>query len=175
MKKFYSDLDKDVDIALTIVLEYGDGTIARPALSMKELLRHRYLLSLEGNDVSSGLKCMLLSKSVVFMLDTTFESWALETQLEPFVHYIPVEPDLSDLHEKLEWAKQNEQACREISDHATEFMSNFLGCAERNNSQADIEFKQLLVRSYKNALSQIMKDFLLENCELNHSNSRSAN
>jgi len=175
VKRFYSDLDKEIDIALTTVLEYGDSAITRPAMSMKELLRNRYLLSLEGNDVSSGLKWMLLSKSVVFMPDPTYESWALETQLKPFLHYIPVEQDLSDLHEKLEWAKQNEQACREISDRATKFMSNFLGYAERNNSQTDLEIKQLLVQSYKNAMRQILGDHPIEICELNNLSSRSAN
>jgi hypothetical protein len=32
-----------------------------------ELLQHKYLLALEDNDVSTGLKWMLMSSSVVFM------------------------------------------------------------------------------------------------------------
>jgi hypothetical protein len=34
--------------------------------------------------------------------------------LLPYVHYIPVLPDLSDLEEKVEWAIDNDEAARKI-------------------------------------------------------------
>lgn len=174
VRKFFSDRSEDVDIALTLVLEYGDAAIRRPALGMEALLRNKYLLSLEGNDVSSGLKWMLLSKSVVFMPAPTYVSWALETRLRPFVHYIPVQPDLSDMRERLEWAKGNDRACIGISARATEFMSNFLGYAERNNSRVDAGVKQLLVQNFNDAMSRILGDFQLESCDQNHTSAHSA-
>ena len=39
----------------------------QPAISERRLLQYKYLLSLEGNDVATGLKWMMLSDSVVFM------------------------------------------------------------------------------------------------------------
>ena len=173
VRKFISDQRKDVDIALTFVLEYGDSTLTRPALGMKDLLQNKYLLSLEGNDVSSGLKWMLLSKSVVFMPTSTYESWALESQLRPFIHYVPVQRDLSDMHERLKWAKSNDELCRNISARATEFMSNFLGYSERNHSLEDVKLKQLLVKNFNYAMSQVLGDFALESCEQNHTGTHS--
>jgi hypothetical protein len=173
VRKFISDQSEDVDIALTFVLEYGDSTITRPALGLKDLLQNKYLLSLEGNDVSSGLKWMLLSKSVVFMTAPTYESWALESQLRPFVHYVPVQRDLSDVHERLRWAKSNDELCRDISVRATEFMSNFLGYSERNHSLADVELKQLLVKNFNYAMSRVLGDFELESCDQNHMSTHS--
>ena len=49
-------------------------------ISKKELLKHKYLLSMEGNDIASGLKWMLLSNSVVFMAKPEHESWAMEVR-----------------------------------------------------------------------------------------------
>ena len=58
----------------------------RPALDLREQLQFRYLLSLEGNDVASGLKWMLHSNSTVLMPKPTCESWACESLLRPYVH-----------------------------------------------------------------------------------------
>jgi len=66
-------------------------------MSMAEQLQSKFLLSLEGNDVASGLKWMLYSNSIVVMPKPTCESWACETFLVPFEHYVPVKHDLSDL------------------------------------------------------------------------------
>jgi hypothetical protein len=91
-------------------------------MTTEQLLEHKYLLSLEGNDIASGLNWMLLSKSVVFMAPPKFETFAMEGKLVPYYHYIPLAPDFSDLVEKLEWARQNEEICRQISLQATEYI-----------------------------------------------------
>ena len=38
--------------------------------------------------------------------------------LEPFKHYVPVEPDYSDLIEKIEWCKQHRDECIHIGNQA---------------------------------------------------------
>ena len=47
-------------------------------LRRAQLLRHRYLLSLEGNDVASNLKWLMGHNSVVVMPPPTVETWLLE-------------------------------------------------------------------------------------------------
>lgn len=54
--------------------------LEKDKISKKELLKHKYLLSMEGNDIASGLKWMLLSNSVVFMAKPEHESWAMEVR-----------------------------------------------------------------------------------------------
>lgn len=48
------------------------------------------MLVLEGHDVPEDLLWKLYSNSVVFMSEPTYESWAMETLIEAWKHYIPV-------------------------------------------------------------------------------------
>jgi len=82
------------------------------------MLKYKYLLSIEGNDVATGLKWMLYSNSVIF----TKATWAMEDLLLPFVHYIPIAPDYSNLLEMIRWAEDHQHACQVISKRATDFM-----------------------------------------------------
>jgi len=97
--------------------EYFKGQMTK-----QQMLRYKYLLSLEGNDVATNLKWNLASSSVVFMPKPTAETYAMEGLLVPYVHYIPVNNDGSDLEEKLQWARENDATCKWISEQATEYM-----------------------------------------------------
>jgi hypothetical protein len=87
-------------------------------MSMTELLRYKGLLILEGNDVASGLKWAMYSQSVVLMQRPTHTSWAMEELLEPWVHYIPVHINLTDIEEKTQWIIDNDKAAQKISERA---------------------------------------------------------
>lgn len=97
----------------------------RPHLSMSQLLASKFLLVLEGNDVSSGLKWILASRSTPIMPTPTVESWACEAMLRPFVHYVPVAADLSDLAEVHAWCRDNDGACRDIALAGRAYMAAF--------------------------------------------------
>mmetsp|Transcript_25554 Transcript_25554/g.51678 ORF Transcript_25554/g.51678 Transcript_25554/m.51678 type:complete len:357 (-) Transcript_25554:3487-4557(-) len=92
--------------------------------SMEEQLKFKYILSIEGNDVASGLKWQMASNSVVFMPKPMLASFFMEDLLVPFVHYVPVNDDLSDLVDMVEWARENDEKCRWISDQATKYVEN---------------------------------------------------
>ncbi len=94
--------------------------------SIREQLQCKFLISLEGNDVASGLKWMLHSNSVVMMPKPSISSWLMEETLEPFVHYIPLADDFSDIEEQFEWAVNHEAECIEISSNASQYMNRFL-------------------------------------------------
>ena len=102
-----------------------DKKYLKPRMSMNSQLKYKYLLSLEGNDVATGLKWQLYSNSVVFMKKPTFVSWAMEDKLEPYVHYIPLNDDFSDVDEKLRWAESNQDRCEIISRNATQYIEQF--------------------------------------------------
>lgn len=112
---------RNFEIAKNITV---DPSFFRPRMSMEKLLEHKYLLNLEGNDVSTGLKWMLASSSVVFMPTPSAVSFAMESKLVPYVHYVPVKDDGSDLLEQLEWAKKNDDRCRWISEQASAYMND---------------------------------------------------
>jgi len=95
-------------------------------LSMKELLRYKYLLSIEGNDISSGLKWMLFSNSVVFLAPITYASWAMEPFLKPFVHFIPVNSNMTNLEEMINWAEEHPTETKHIAERSTLFIYDLL-------------------------------------------------
>lgn len=47
-------------------------------------------------------------------------------RLTPWVHYVPVKRDLSDLIEKVEWAKANDEMAKTIAKNGANFARNNL-------------------------------------------------
>lgn len=121
----YSD-SCDIGFSQVCQGQSPDKRLLKKSMSLKEQLEYKYLLSLEGNDVASGLKWQLYSNSVVFMRKPRIVSWAMEDTLEPFVHYIPILDDFSDFEKQLEWANNNQDKCKIISENATKFIEQFL-------------------------------------------------
>ena len=72
-----------------------------PLMTIREQLRYRYILAIEGNDVASNLKWVLSSNSIAVMPRPTFETWFQEGCLVPNVHYIEIRPDYADLEDRL--------------------------------------------------------------------------
>ncbi|KAL7554717.1 hypothetical protein ACHAWF_018240 [Thalassiosira exigua] len=95
-------------------------------LDVKDQLAYKYIISIEGNDVSSGLKWMLLSNSVVLTPQFTWESWAMEGTLKPFVHYIPVKDDMSNVEDMVDWAEGHPEEARLIAERSTLFIYDLL-------------------------------------------------
>lgn len=94
-------------------------------VSIQQMLRHKYILSIEGNDKDSGLNWKLNSNSLVFMAKPTCVSWLMEDQLVPNYHYILVEDEFGDLGERYEWCEQNPDQCKQIIQNANDFMKGF--------------------------------------------------
>jgi hypothetical protein len=120
---------KLVDARLTAtsnkVPDVIDGfNLTAAVLPVTDMLSYKGLIVLEGNDVSSGLKWALLSQSVVLMPRPTFTSWAMEELLEPWIHYIPLLSDFSDVDEKVAWMIQHDAEARRISHRATLWMAD---------------------------------------------------
>jgi hypothetical protein len=83
-------------------------------ISPEDWLNHKVLLAVEGNDVSSALRWMMAADSVVLMPHPTCETVFCEGLLVPWIHYVPVKPDFSDLKLKYYWILQNPQKAFEI-------------------------------------------------------------
>ena len=101
------------------------NNLIKPKLSGEQMIQHKYIVSIHGNDKDSGLNWKLQTDSVVLMPEPYIESWLMEGLLEPGVHYVLLKDDLSDLPEKLQWCRDNQHECERISHNATEFMRQF--------------------------------------------------
>jgi hypothetical protein len=97
-------------------------SLTKNQMSIKELLTHKYIVSLEGNDKSSSLNWILASNSVPIMAKPKCHSWLCEPWLEPNVHYVEIKEDFSDLPEKIEWCISNDNLCKEIAQNGRDFI-----------------------------------------------------
>lgn len=96
-----------------------------------EPLFYKYVISTHGpgSQWSNRFRSLLTSGAVVFKQESALkEFW--EEDLVPFKHYIPVQEDMSDLIEMLEWAKDNDQESKAIAKAALRFVQENLS-AER--------------------------------------------
>lgn len=98
----------------------------RAPMSIEAQLRHRFILSLEGKDVATNLKWVLSSNSVCMMPEPRFETWFMEGTLKPWVHYVPLAPDCSDLEAKMEECLEQPALCEEIARNARTHVAPFL-------------------------------------------------
>lgn len=82
-----------------------------------EVFSYRYVINTHGNgnDWSNRFRSLLSTGAVVFKQESSlFEFW--EWGLKPWVHYVPVRRDLSDLPQLLRWAQQNDSEARRIAE-----------------------------------------------------------
>ncbi len=93
---------------------------------IKTHLNYKYLPVLDGIVCTyPGYLWRLLSNSLVFKQQSDEIQWFYKA-LAPYEHYVPIKNDMSDLIEKINWAKQNDNKCLVISHNATNFVKNNL-------------------------------------------------
>ena len=151
-----------VDASLTGTLTYHshnmiDGPVVPAVLNgvtlygsrmdYAELLQYKALIMLEGNDISSGFKWALYSNSVVLAQRSLYTSWAMEEQLQPWVHFVPIDDDLSDVEEKMQWVLDNDKEAQKIAHAGKMWISDLIYHPDAQSDEESI-FDNIL-RLYK--------------------------
>lgn len=94
--------------------------------SWEEYLGHKYLIDLDGYVASTpGTAWKLLSNCAVFKRDSRFQLWFSQL-LRPWIHYIPLKEDLSDIFEKITWAQDHDLEVQVIAEQGRAFASENL-------------------------------------------------
>ena len=99
-------------------------------MSIRDQLKFKFILSIEGNDVATNLKWIMSSGSLCFMPKPKFETWYMEGTLEAGKHYVLVADDYSDLEEKVRYYSEHADEARAIVANANAYVTQFLD-AER--------------------------------------------
>jgi hypothetical protein len=87
----------------------------------EEMLKNKYLLSIDGHSASWKRPDLILaSNSVLFKTTSKYYEWFYDG-LIPWVNYIPVRPDASDMMQKLTWARENQGTVKQIIKNANKF------------------------------------------------------
>jgi len=84
-------------------------------LTVGEQLAYRYIISVEGNDFATNLGWIMLSNSVPLMPRPSVETWKMERHLVPYVHYVPLQVDFSDLDRQMAWCRSHQRRCKKIA------------------------------------------------------------
>ena len=95
------------------------------------ICEYKYILNLEGHDWPSSLIPSLFSNSVTLAPTPKWHN-IVHFKLKPWVHYVPLKDDVSDFDEKLEWCRNNDLECKNISMRASEYISQFTPSSEEH-------------------------------------------
>jgi hypothetical protein len=96
--------------------------VLKASASHKSHLRCKYLPVLDGWVATyPGYLWRLLSHSVCFKQTSEDSQWFYRA-LQPFVHYVPINNDMSDLIEKILWAKTHDEECKQIAKNASQWV-----------------------------------------------------
>lgn len=107
-------------------------------LTIKEQLTYKYIISVEGNDFATNLSWIMLSNSVPIMPQPLVETWKMERKLIPYIHYIPLKNDCSDLETQITWCNNNLDKCEEIAFMSKVYVLQFFNNDKENNIINDI-------------------------------------
>ncbi|XP_069003279.1 protein O-glucosyltransferase 1 isoform X2 [Embiotoca jacksoni] len=103
-------------------------TLGRPPakeIPLADHCRYKYLFNFRGVAASFRLKHLFLCGSLVFHVGDEWQEF-FYPQLRPWVHFIPVRQDLSDVRELLQFVKENDAVAEEMATRGKEFILDHL-------------------------------------------------
>jgi Glycosyl transferase family 90 len=115
-----------IDAKFTLFVQGGDSVpylynFQGEHVSFEEQMNYKYHILIDGNVcpyTKSGWK--LFTNSLIFKPDSLWVQWYFNS-LVPYVHYVPLHADLSDLVEKLQWALDHEAESKQIAGNTRQF------------------------------------------------------
>jgi hypothetical protein len=127
-------------------------------MNIASQLQYKALILLEGNDVASGLKWALASNSIVLMPPPTASTWAMEELLQPWVHYVPLDPNLTNVEEQMQWVLNHDTEAQQIANRGSLWIKDLVLHPQAADDDKDI-YKKILCR-YQQHFAQ--SDSLIE-------------
>jgi hypothetical protein len=94
-------------------------------LSPEEQTNYKYIVNVDGHVNAFRLSLELSMGSVVLLADSKYRMW-YRRYLIPYVHYVPIKEDLSNLFEQIKWCREHDKECEEIAIKAKEFCETYL-------------------------------------------------
>lgn len=96
-------------------------------LNPEEQSNFKYLINVDGH-VSAFRLSLELSMGCCILMVESVEKWKIwfTDMLEPYVHYVPVKSDLSDLIDQIKWCQKNDDKCKIIAQNALNFYKKYL-------------------------------------------------
>lgn len=96
-----------------------------PYISFFRFFDYRYSINIDGTVAAYRLPYLLAGDSLVLKQESPYFEHFYK-KLVPYEHFVPFKRDLSDLVEKIEWAKENEEEVQRIIRNANAFVNEQL-------------------------------------------------
>lgn len=138
----------------------GDSLLKTPesslslsgSLTLKEQSTYKYIIHVEGHVQAYRLSIELAMRSVILLVESKYKLW-YQDRLVPWVHYVPVQSDLSDLDKRIQWCLSHDEECKQIAEQARSFYDTWL------SKQACLEYlKNVLHKiSYQCVRKQVVR------------------
>jgi len=113
-------------------------------LTPQEQSRYKYIVNVDGHVSAFRLSLELSMGSVVLLQDSKYKVWFRDS-LVPYVHYVPIKEDLSDLYDRIRWCIDHDKECQEIARQARLFYDTYL------SKKGILDYAQLLFVKIKKA------------------------
>lgn len=95
--------------------------VLKEKIPMNKQLIYKYILNIDGHSKPNRTSYLLNCGSVMFIVESKFVigniCW-FDNVLKPYIHYIPIKYDFSDLEEKILWCRKNDDKCKNIVKNA---------------------------------------------------------
>jgi len=120
-------------------------------MQKSELAAFKYQIDIGGGGGTTwtGTIDKLKMPGLLFHHETVSKDY-IHDDIKPWVHYVPVKSDLSDVVEKLEWAESHEEEAKQIAENASQFMERL--------SQPE-GFEELFMKHMYNPLVKIIEAY----------------
>lgn len=85
---------------------------------------YKYVVYIDGHVAAERLITELNSGSLILKVESLYDwiQW-FHPLMKPFIHYVPVKKDLSDLAHQIQWCKVNDNKCYQITQNASKLYS----------------------------------------------------
>ena len=94
-------------------------------MNLEEQSNHKYILNIDGHVKAFRLSNEMRMGSVILLVDSPYTLW-FQDKMEPYVHFVPIKSDLSDLENRIDWCINNDEKCKQIAKNSLEFYNKYL-------------------------------------------------
>lgn len=100
-------------------------------VGLRGQLGAKYTPAIEGNTFLGRMLRLLSTHQLVFYAGGPFIEWYSE-RLQPWLHYVPIQGDFSNLHERIQWAVANDGEAQAITRRANHLVQTHLRKEDMN-------------------------------------------
>lgn len=106
-----------------------EGINLKNRVPMHDQMQYKYILNIDGHSNPNRTSYLLKNNSLILQVESEYVvgnvTWFTHL-IKPYVHYVPIKFDFSNLEHQIEWCKNNDDKCKEIVNNANNLYNTYL-------------------------------------------------